>query len=567
MNYAGLADRPAAAVDRRHTGNQSRSLVRLIQRGRVRAGGAAARSGQAGRNGSPTCAPRSPTSCSVPNGADPIARAVERLGDDASAGMAERLQREAAAEAARHERLNSLSRRMEAAEALDPDAAIAELRDAMEGPPAKCRHDLSARRTGAAASGRLARLDPARVDARVQAIADLKAKLSAPSMIGGRSSMAAKVDLASARPDFSVAARDIADSVFDKLTGRATTDSGSALPEYSTPITRGPMKDRTFNIPDALVTQFLDSNVLSVAERYGRTMAAETELTRRFGRADMRDQVDAIRRDYADLRKAAGTDEARLKALAADEHGAIEDLTAMRDLIRAPTRPQRTAAIGAASCGLTAFNYPQHGPRRALEPLRSVSGRDVAGPWPLHVAGLARARDEPRRDQAIGQRGAAGRAGGRSACFRTGSQPLVRSAIRTAAAPRLSACFRTAPVSPRSGTACRSSPICRRACVDHVAESYSGSGGGQGGRHAVPRLSRHRQGHERTRRPRVRAARPGARRHQRCQYRPVVGWRSGAPYRAAVSKEVDSVVVTRSVGDVPLFANTPLGKAILQFHL
>jgi hypothetical protein len=46
-----------------------------------------------------------------------------------------------------------------------------------------------------------------------------------------------------------VAARDIADSVFDKLTGRATTDSGSALPEYLTPITRGPMKDRTFNIP------------------------------------------------------------------------------------------------------------------------------------------------------------------------------------------------------------------------------------------------------------------------------------------------------------------------------
>lgn len=36
-------------------------------------------------------------------------------------------------------------------------------------------------------------------------------------------------------------------------------------------------------------------------------------------------------------------------------------------------------------------------------------------------------------------------------------------------------------------------------------------------------------------------------------------------YRAAVSKEVDSIVVTRSVGDVPLFAHTPLGKALLQF--
>lgn len=36
-------------------------------------------------------------------------------------------------------------------------------------------------------------------------------------------------------------------------------------------------------------------------------------------------------------------------------------------------------------------------------------------------------------------------------------------------------------------------------------------------------------------------------------------------YPAAVSKEVDSVVVTRSVGDVPLFAHTPLGKALPQF--
>ncbi len=36
-------------------------------------------------------------------------------------------------------------------------------------------------------------------------------------------------------------------------------------------------------------------------------------------------------------------------------------------------------------------------------------------------------------------------------------------------------------------------------------------------------------------------------------------------YRASASMEVDSVVVTRSVGDVPLSAHTPLGKALLQF--
>ena len=106
------------------------------------------------------------------------------------------------------------------------------------------------------------------------------------------------------------------------------------------------------------MTQFLDSNVLSVAERYGRTMAAETELARRFGRADMRDQIDAIRNDYRDLRTAAGSDEKRLKVLSADEMGAISDLTAMRDLIRGTYKAaENGGSYGRIVRGLTAFNY------------------------------------------------------------------------------------------------------------------------------------------------------------------------------------------------------------------
>lgn len=36
-------------------------------------------------------------------------------------------------------------------------------------------------------------------------------------------------------------------------------------------------------------------------------------------------------------------------------------------------------------------------------------------------------------------------------------------------------------------------------------------------------------------------------------------------YRAAINKDVDSIIVTKGVGDVPLLANTPLGRALLQF--
>jgi hypothetical protein len=36
-------------------------------------------------------------------------------------------------------------------------------------------------------------------------------------------------------------------------------------------------------------------------------------------------------------------------------------------------------------------------------------------------------------------------------------------------------------------------------------------------------------------------------------------------YRAAINKDVDSIIVQKSVADVPLFAHTPTGRMVLQF--
>jgi hypothetical protein len=36
-------------------------------------------------------------------------------------------------------------------------------------------------------------------------------------------------------------------------------------------------------------------------------------------------------------------------------------------------------------------------------------------------------------------------------------------------------------------------------------------------------------------------------------------------YRAAMNKDIDSIITTKGVADTPLFANTPTGKAMLQF--
>ena len=186
-------------------------------------------------------------------------------------------------------------------------------------------------------------------------------------------------------PNFDLMARDIANDVHDALTGRRhRDDSAASHPEFFTPITRGPMKDRTFNIPDRMIEDFLESNVREVGERYARTMAGEVELTRRFGRADMRDQLTEIGHQYRDLRdavqaaktpeeikglvgcspgfaeglkgKLAGQDEltrsreAALSFLDKDELSARNDLTSVRDLVRGMPRSTPIRATTRASC-------------------------------------------------------------------------------------------------------------------------------------------------------------------------------------------------------------------------
>lgn len=125
----------------------------------------------------------------------------------------------------------------------------------------------------------------------------------------------------------------IVTSVFNNLTGRGQGD----VPEWIVPVKRGPLKDRTFNIPDELVEDFLENDMELILRRYSRTMAAEVELTEKFGRADMKDQFEEITNDYAELRKTAKTPKEREK-LAADEARDIKNLAAFRDMIRGTYR-------------------------------------------------------------------------------------------------------------------------------------------------------------------------------------------------------------------------------------
>ncbi|MEP4029733.1 hypothetical protein [Roseibium polysiphoniae] len=129
--------------------------------------------------------------------------------------------------------------------------------------------------------------------------------------------------------DLEAYADTIVDGIFDNITGKTVEDT----PEWMVPVTQGPLKGRTFNIPDEMIEDFLENDIELVTQQYVKKMSAEVELTRAFGRADMRDQIDGIKAEYRGLRAAAKTEKERIK-LDASETRDITHLEAFRDILR-----------------------------------------------------------------------------------------------------------------------------------------------------------------------------------------------------------------------------------------
>ncbi len=154
---------------------------------------------------------------------------------------------------------------------------------------------------------------------------------------------------------------EIADNIFDNITGRGSDD----VPEWLIPTRRGPLKERTFRIPDDLIEDFLEDDAEAVMRRYVRTMAAEVELTRKFGRADMQEQIAEIRADYKELRAELAAKELpkkdhakQVEKLRKSENRDVENIEAFRDLIRGTYRSaEENSVAGKLTRGLLAWNY------------------------------------------------------------------------------------------------------------------------------------------------------------------------------------------------------------------
>jgi hypothetical protein len=128
---------------------------------------------------------------------------------------------------------------------------------------------------------------------------------------------------------FKQVAEQTADEVYAKLTGIGS----DTVPGYISPLTRGPLKEKLLDISDNDAAMFLKNDAIEVLNSYVHKMGSDIALTRVFGRADMKDQLDALAKEFQEALGKAKTPAERRKlekAYRSDK----SDLEAMRDLLR-----------------------------------------------------------------------------------------------------------------------------------------------------------------------------------------------------------------------------------------
>jgi len=96
---------------------------------------------------------------------------------------------------------------------------------------------------------------------------------------------------------------------------------------------RGPLKSRTFQIPDNMVEEFLDNDIEDLGRYYLRNTATDMEIVREFGDLDLTIQKKEILDWYTEAQRVAKTEKERIK-LKKQADADIRDIVAMRDRMR-----------------------------------------------------------------------------------------------------------------------------------------------------------------------------------------------------------------------------------------
>lgn len=360
----------------------------------------------------------------------------------------------------------------------------------------------------------------------------------------------------------------IADDVFNTLTGK-TVDN--LRPEFVKIKARGPLKERTFNIPDELVEDFLEHDVDLVGRRYTRIMGADVELANKFGSPDMTSQIERIRTDYAKLRHEAGSEKDRLR-INESEKSDIRDIEGLRDLMRGTgsrfSHPFERN-FDAITRGFNHFNY-----LRSMGEVSLASLTETARPAMVH--GLM---------PYIGTVG-------KLAANLNGVKLSVKEAQLAGNVAERVLGHRLATIAEILD------PYSSRGPVEAFLENMTNIASKWNGIRLLTDMQKSIAAVMTQNRIIVNAGKFASIKDSERAYMAHLGinqgmaeriakqfethgeivdgvkvanseaWTDGGArrtYRAAINKDVDSIITTKGVADVPLFASTPAGRAVLQF--
>lgn len=166
---------------------------------------------------------------------------------------------------------------------------------------------------------------------------------------------------------------------YDYKIGDSTTNmmkKGIIKGPYATHQLKSPFMERTFDIPDKEVREFLERDIEKIAARNVKQMAIDIELTREFGDIQMGNQIDAIKKSWMAKMDAAKTEKERVK-LAGKMKNELRDVAGIRDRLRGIYDvPDEYSFWGRAGRAVRDLNY-----LRLMGGVTPASFSDIARPF------------------------------------------------------------------------------------------------------------------------------------------------------------------------------------------
>jgi len=209
------------------------------------------------------------------------------------------------AEQKRSDKLGEIRRRIDRLDALDLDGQADELREAVNALVVQ-QSDMMIGRGDKVQrlKDKLARVDPAIVQKKLDQIDKDKQAITKKFydrwevQMGGEG---VDINASVAQPRFKEWAKEYADQTFQNYSGRSK--QAGTMPDFAIPLQKGPLQERTLPVPDTVLEPWLESDIGTIAAKYARSMLGQIEVTRKFGRPGMDDQFKQFEDMYVRIRE------------------------------------------------------------------------------------------------------------------------------------------------------------------------------------------------------------------------------------------------------------------------